>query len=93
MFTCLEPPVHPRRAVGHDGLDMQELIDAVVTADDRKAEAFRRLDQLTPNSLAPEQVRVSREEGGSWNKDESFGLKKFQRSILSHQEHRVNGHR
>ena len=51
-FTCLEPPVEPSGPVGNDRLDLEELVDVVVAADDREPEALGRLDQLAADALA-----------------------------------------
>ena len=43
-LTGLEAPVEPCGPVGHDGLDLEELLDVVVAPHDREAEAATRFD-------------------------------------------------
>ena len=49
------------RAVGHDVLDLQEVVARLVGADDREAEAVRRLQQRRVQKLAAQSVRIARE--------------------------------
>lgn len=60
--TGLEATVHPGGSVRHDGLDLEELLLAVVAAHDGEAQSAVRLDQVRADALALQLGRVAREE-------------------------------
>jgi hypothetical protein len=61
FHTCEKLAIEPGRSIGHNALNLQELLDIVIAADNCEAQAPRTFHQARSYSLTLQRVWIPRE--------------------------------